>query len=135
MEFLKPIRVERLMEELDRRLLDLLNDLAPSDWQRPTVAGQWRVHDVAAHLLDGNLRRLAIQRDQHFRNRLELGPVRLSRVGGLSQSTEPEMDRGRSEIESGLDGLAVATDGSRSPPLPRPIGPARAGAIPGSLGR
>ena len=66
MEFLKPIRVERLMEELDRRLLDLLNDLAPFDWQRPTVAGQWRVHDVAAHLLDGNLRRLAIQRDQHF---------------------------------------------------------------------
>lgn len=66
MDFLKPIRVEPLMEELDCRLLDLLRNLSPSDWQRPTVAGQWRVRDVVAHLLDGNLRRLAMQRDGHF---------------------------------------------------------------------
>jgi hypothetical protein len=47
-------------------LLTLLRDLAPEDWRRPTVAPQWGVRDVAAHLLDGDLRKIAVYRDAHF---------------------------------------------------------------------
>jgi uncharacterized protein (TIGR03083 family) len=41
----------------------LLRELAADDWQRPTVAGAWRVRDVVAHMLDTTLRRLSFQRD------------------------------------------------------------------------
>jgi hypothetical protein len=34
-------------------------------WDLPTVAGRWQVRDVVAHLLDGDLRKLAICRDRH----------------------------------------------------------------------
>ncbi|HXW04362.1 MAG TPA: maleylpyruvate isomerase N-terminal domain-containing protein [Vicinamibacterales bacterium] len=44
-------------------LLDLLAGLEPGDWQRPTVAGSWRVRDVVAHLVDTALRRLTVDRD------------------------------------------------------------------------
>ncbi len=53
-----------LLREVDERLIDLLRDLEPADWQRPAV-GQWAVRDVAAHLLDGSLRRLSLDRDRH----------------------------------------------------------------------
>jgi uncharacterized protein (TIGR03083 family) len=46
-------------------LLTLLRDLPAERWSRPTAAGDWTVHDVAAHLLDGDLRKLAIVRDGH----------------------------------------------------------------------
>ena len=44
-------------------LVGLLRQLAADDWQRPTVAGAWRVRDVVAHMLDTTLRRLSFQRD------------------------------------------------------------------------
>ena len=44
-------------------LAGLLRRLAADDWQRPTVAGAWRVRDVVAHMLDTTLRRLSFQRD------------------------------------------------------------------------
>jgi hypothetical protein len=45
--------------------MELLRGLEPDDWLRPTVAGSWRVRDVAAHLLDVQLRRLSFHRDGH----------------------------------------------------------------------
>lgn len=48
---------------LDHQLLELLESLQPEDWLRPTVARRWNVKDVAAHLLDGNLRALSMLRD------------------------------------------------------------------------
>ncbi len=62
---LPPIHVVALFPELDEALLELLDSLAPEDWTRPTVCSQWTVRDIAAHLLDGTLRRLASQRDGH----------------------------------------------------------------------
>ena len=53
-----------LLREVDERLVALLRRLEDSDWQRPAV-GTWRVRDVAAHLLDGSLRRLSLDRDGH----------------------------------------------------------------------
>jgi uncharacterized protein (TIGR03083 family) len=44
-------------------LVTLLRALPPADWRRPTVAGAWRVRDVAAHLVDVTLRRLSFHRD------------------------------------------------------------------------
>jgi uncharacterized protein (TIGR03083 family) len=46
-------------------LVALLRRLEPADWERPTVAPRWRVRDVAAHLLDGDVRKLAVCRDDH----------------------------------------------------------------------
>jgi uncharacterized protein (TIGR03083 family) len=49
---------------LGRELLALLRSLARSDWEAPTVCPAWNVRDVAAHLLDTALRRLAFGRDR-----------------------------------------------------------------------
>jgi uncharacterized protein (TIGR03083 family) len=62
---LPPLDTAPLFPDLHAELLTLLRVLEPSDWQRPTVAGDWRVRDVAAHLLDGELRTLAAHRDGH----------------------------------------------------------------------
>lgn len=53
-----------LIDEVHGRLLSLLRRLPPEAWLLPTVARQWRVKDIAAHLLDGQIRRLSLQRDQ-----------------------------------------------------------------------
>ncbi|GAB3584609.1 maleylpyruvate isomerase N-terminal domain-containing protein [Hymenobacter daeguensis] len=60
---LVPIVTLPLFAELDRLLLELLRSLTPEDWQRPTLARPWTVKDIAAHLLDGNLRTLSMLRD------------------------------------------------------------------------
>jgi uncharacterized protein (TIGR03083 family) len=49
---------------LAREIVDLLNRLEPEDWDRPTMAGPWRVRDVVAHLADTALRRLSFHRDR-----------------------------------------------------------------------
>lgn len=63
---LGPILVVDLFPKLDSRLIELLRSLSGLDWQRQTIAPLWRVKDVAAHLLDGNLRRLSMIRDGFF---------------------------------------------------------------------
>jgi uncharacterized protein (TIGR03083 family) len=54
-----------LFAPLSAALVSLLRELRADDWARPTLAGAWTVRDVAAHLLDGDLRRLALVRDGH----------------------------------------------------------------------
>jgi len=49
---------------LNPELISLLRGLEPSDWNRPTACAEWSVKDIAAHLLDGNVRRLSFQRDR-----------------------------------------------------------------------
>ena len=57
------IHTLHLFEELDDLLLALLAALPDEAWHRPTIAGHWTVHEVAAHLLDTPLRRLSFVRD------------------------------------------------------------------------
>jgi uncharacterized protein (TIGR03083 family) len=45
-------------------LVGLLRGLPADAWERPTVAGAWRVRDVVAHILDGTLRRVSFHRDR-----------------------------------------------------------------------
>ncbi|MBG9375442.1 maleylpyruvate isomerase N-terminal domain-containing protein [Panacibacter sp. DH6] len=61
-----PIQVQHLFEPLDDSLMELLYALTPADWEKSTVARLWKVKDVAAHLLDGNIRTLSLQKDRYF---------------------------------------------------------------------
>ena len=63
---LTPVHAAPLLRPLLGELLALLRGLAAEQWEAPTVAGAWRVRDVAAHLLDGDLRKLAAYRDGHL---------------------------------------------------------------------
>src|SRR4051812_28407661 len=58
-----PLLVSHLFRELHGHLLELLRSISAEDWHRPTVCSAWCVKDIASHLLDGDLRRLSIQRD------------------------------------------------------------------------
>src|SRR5688572_2572310 len=60
------VNVAPLFAPLNRELVALLRSMGPDAWSRPTVAGRWRVRDVAAHLLDGDIRKLAAHRDGHL---------------------------------------------------------------------
>lgn len=56
---IEPIRTLHLFEPLEQKLVELLHSLSSDDWKKPTVAKQWTVKDVAAHLLDTSIRTIA----------------------------------------------------------------------------
>lgn len=58
-----PISIIHLFEPLEQKLVDLLKSLDAEDWNKPTLAKLWNVKDVAAHLLDTQLRALAIAKN------------------------------------------------------------------------
>jgi len=60
-----PIETAHLFPLLDEKLIELLKSLTDSDWDKPAV-GNWRVKDLAAHLLDGNIRGLSMLRDNYW---------------------------------------------------------------------
>ncbi|MBD3616134.1 MAG: maleylpyruvate isomerase N-terminal domain-containing protein [Gracilimonas sp.] len=65
MQPLKLINTIPIFEEVQQELIKLLASLTKKEWNSPTISTQWNVKDVAAHLLDGDLRRLSIHRDHH----------------------------------------------------------------------
>jgi uncharacterized protein (TIGR03083 family) len=101
MEPLGPRNVAHLFRPLLDELLALLRGLQPADWDRPTVAGAWRVRDVAAHLLDGDLRKLAICRDGH----------------AIRPDRPIETDRDLASFVNGLNATGVAYAARLSPRL------------------
>src|ERR1700730_5985474 len=62
-EPLQPIFTAHLFRKLGGMLIELLRSLGPADWEKQTIAPKWKVKDVAAHLLDTQLRKLSIVRD------------------------------------------------------------------------
>jgi uncharacterized protein (TIGR03083 family) len=72
---LPPILCAHLLRRTDEKLIELLGSLTASEWDLPTVAPQWKVRDVAAHMLDTALRKLSIVRDA---SQLETAPIRSS---------------------------------------------------------
>lgn len=58
-----PVNLAALFAPLDAELIAMLRSLPPAAWSRPTACARWTVKDIAAHLLDGNVRRLSFQRD------------------------------------------------------------------------
>lgn len=61
-----PVETSTLFRPLDHLLIEFLQQLDETDWNRQTIAKHWKVKDVATHLLDGNLRTLSMQRDRYF---------------------------------------------------------------------
>jgi uncharacterized protein (TIGR03083 family) len=63
-----PVLIEtlHLFPILDQKLIALLRSLKPEDWSKPTLAKLWTVKDIAAHLLDGNLRTISIMGHHYF---------------------------------------------------------------------
>lgn len=51
-----PIKTVHLFPLLDQKLIELLKSLSADEWNKPTLAKLWTVKDIAAHLLDGNVR-------------------------------------------------------------------------------
>jgi len=64
MKPLEPLAAVGPIREIDDALETLLSELDDEAWRHPAVKA-WRVRDVAAHLLDANLRRLSLDRDRH----------------------------------------------------------------------
>ncbi len=60
-----PIHTAHLFADLHTDLVGLLRSLSPDDWRAPTVCSGWTVHDVAAHLLGGDLSKVSGLRDRH----------------------------------------------------------------------
>jgi len=44
----------------------LLRSLNSEDWEKQTIVPEWKVKDIAAHLLDTQLRKLSSGRDEYF---------------------------------------------------------------------
>ena len=54
-----PIQTLHLFPVLNKLLIELLRSLEPADWVRPTICPLWTVKDIAAHLLDTNMRTIS----------------------------------------------------------------------------
>ncbi|MDO8994546.1 maleylpyruvate isomerase N-terminal domain-containing protein [Daejeonella sp.] len=59
------IDVLHLFPVLNSSLIEVLTGLERRQWNNDTLCKQWKVRDIAAHLLDGALRRLSIGRDAY----------------------------------------------------------------------
>ena len=70
---LPPILTAHLFPPLERLLSELLASLSENEWEAQTIAPQWKVKDVAAHLLDTQLRKLSLVRDGYAREKPAIG--------------------------------------------------------------
>src|SRR5229473_950335 len=72
------ILTAHLFPMLEAKLIELLRGLAPGDWEKQTLAPKWKVKDVAAHLLDTQIRKLAAARHGYkSENSKKLSPAKL----------------------------------------------------------
>jgi uncharacterized protein (TIGR03083 family) len=62
----EPILCAHLLRKVDGELIPLLRSLTADEWNYQTIAPQWKVRDVTAHLLDTILRKLSLVRDSWF---------------------------------------------------------------------
>jgi len=65
MKLLPKIDAVPIFEETQNELIFLLKSLSPKQWEFSTSSSKWNVKDIVAHLLDGDLRRLSLHRDNH----------------------------------------------------------------------
>jgi uncharacterized protein (TIGR03083 family) len=63
MEKVSPVFTLHLFPKLNQCLIEVLKQLEPEDWDKPTLCKLWSVKDIASHILDGNLRRISLHRD------------------------------------------------------------------------
>ena len=70
-----PILVADLLGPLHAELMRLLRGLTSEQWEMPTIAVPWTVRDMAAHLLDTDIRRLSYGRDHLVRDSSQPTPT------------------------------------------------------------
>ena len=58
------IETLHLFRPLHHKLIEVLKSLDQKDWGRATLAREWSVKDVTAHMLDISLRAISSDRDQ-----------------------------------------------------------------------
>lgn len=63
MDRFTPTDLRPLFPRERAELLEILRSLSTDDWQLPTVCTGWSVHDLALHVLNGDLRFIAGRRD------------------------------------------------------------------------
>lgn len=68
----QPILCAPLLRHVDAKLIQLFRDLRPEEWTIQTIAPEWKVRDVAAHLLDTVLRKLSMVRDHYFVEQIQI---------------------------------------------------------------
>jgi hypothetical protein len=68
----KMILTQHLFESLDTKLIELLRSLNDEDWNKPTIATMWSVKDIAAHLLDTNVRALSSRDNYRLQPNVEI---------------------------------------------------------------
>jgi uncharacterized protein (TIGR03083 family) len=74
----KPIFTAHLFPLLETRLVELLRSFSPAEWEAQTLAPNWKVKDVAAHLLDTQTRKLVAARQGYKpENSKKLSPEQL----------------------------------------------------------
>lgn len=61
-----------LLREVDEKLLELMEELKPEEYDLQTLAPKWKVRDVLAHLLDTALRKLSLARDREFVEKVQI---------------------------------------------------------------
>jgi uncharacterized protein (TIGR03083 family) len=112
---------------IEAHLIDLLRSLRPDEWKLQTIAPAWKVKDVAAHLLDTQLRKLSLVRDAYsaappqrfashdefleFINRLNRDGVEMYRrlSPAMLISLMEVASRESAEFHQALDPMAEAT--------------------------
>ena len=123
-----PILTAHLFPKIETLLTELLKSLTPDEWEMQTVSPKWKVKDVAAHLLDTQLRKLSVVRDGYaaekpasgspadivaFVNRLNQEGVALYRrlSAGVLISLMEVASRESAEFHQSLDPFAPAAFG------------------------
>lgn len=59
----EPLHTAARFAPLHAELIALLSSLSDEEWERSAAGPRWTVKDVAAHLLDGDVRQLSFRRD------------------------------------------------------------------------
>lgn len=65
MRYLQPVMVADLFPGERAALLDVLTTLSNEQWASPTVCADWSVHDVALHVLGGDIGIISSRRDSY----------------------------------------------------------------------
>ena len=60
-----PIQTVSLFPLIHQKLISLLLNLSPDDWNRGTICAGWSVKDIASHLFDTSLRTIALYRNAY----------------------------------------------------------------------
>ena len=63
---MKAVDTIHLFEDLSQELIYFLAELKPDEWNTPSPIAGRSVKDLAAHLADGSMRRISMQRDHYF---------------------------------------------------------------------